>query len=44
MNGSSRSRNIVPMHVVQVEIPIVPKQKQLSNCSVPNDQNQYNNQ
>ncbi len=31
------------MHVVQVDIPIVQDQKQLSNYSVPNYQNQYNN-
>jgi hypothetical protein len=41
MSGSFPLRKIVPMHVVQVEISIAWEQKQLSNYSVPNDQNQY---
>jgi hypothetical protein len=29
---------------VQVEVPVVQEQKQLQNCNVPNNQNQYNDQ
>ncbi len=43
MSGSCPSKEIVPVHVIQAKIPIVQEQKQLSNYSVPNDQNQYNN-
>jgi hypothetical protein len=43
VSGSCPSREIVPMHVVQINILIVQEQKQLSNYSVPNYQNQYNN-
>jgi hypothetical protein len=43
MSGSCSSKEIVPVHVIQTDIPIVQEQKQLSSYSVPNDQNQYNN-
>ncbi len=41
ISGSCPSREIVPVHVVQVEVPVVQEQKQLQNYDVPNNQNQY---
>jgi hypothetical protein len=41
ISGSCPSREIVPVHVVQVEVPVVQEQKQLQNYNVPNNQNQY---
>jgi hypothetical protein len=43
MSGNCPSKEIVPVHVIKAKIPIVQEQKQLSNYSVPNDHNQYNN-
>ncbi len=44
VSGNCPSRELVAVNVVQTKIPIVQKPKQLSNYSVPNDQNKYNNQ
>jgi hypothetical protein len=44
INGSCPSREIVPVHVVQVEVLVVQEQKQLQNYDVPNNQKQYNDQ
>ncbi len=41
ISGSCPSREIVPVHVVQVEVPVVQEEKQLQNYNVPNNQNQY---
>jgi len=37
MSGSSPSREIIRVLVIQAEMAIVQEQKQLSNYNVPND-------
>jgi hypothetical protein len=39
ISGSCLSREIVPTHVVQIEVPVIQEQKQIQNYNVPNDQN-----
>jgi hypothetical protein len=44
ISGSCPSREIVPVHVVQLQVLVIQDQKQFQNYNVPNNQNQYNDQ
>jgi hypothetical protein len=44
VNGSCPSREIILVHVVQIEMLRAQEQKQLPIYNAPNNQNQYNDQ